>query len=378
MIDMWGEGTGRSVPVEWHGMRVAAWVPATLRDRDLSLDVRAVRAAERAVAALRLAEQRFPVGTASLGGLLLRHEGMASSGIEGLRESVVSVLAADRSSSGGGAGWIADNLAVIDMALQTAQQPLRVEMLHGWHERLMRHGDLPESMVGTIRPALGWIGGTSPLDASYVPPPPEEIPRLLDDLVRFADVVDDLDAVTRAAIAHAQFEAIHPYGDGNGRLGRALVSRILRRAGTMQQSVAPISLAIENDRDGYLSGLALFNAGCAEPWVRWFAEVAQRSAVIAENIVERSVLVVGRWESTVSRLRRDSAARALLPFLSGHPLVSSADVARLLGVTERTGRNALASLAELGIIERTPVSTGRVGRARRWYAATDALWLSKT
>ena len=77
-------------------------------------------------------------------------------------------------------------------------------------------------MVGTFRPALGWVGGTSPFNAAYVPPPPSEIPRLADDLIAFANrEPEDLDPVSHAAVIHAQFEAIHPYGDGNGRLGRA-------------------------------------------------------------------------------------------------------------------------------------------------------------
>ena len=151
-----------------------------------------------------------------------------------------------------------DNLAVIHMAVQTSRQPLSVGVLHEWHGRLMRNRHLPKEMVGAFRPALGWVGGTSPLDAAYVPPPPAETPHLVDDLLRFADATDDLDELSRAAIAHAQFEAIHPYGDGNGRLGRVLVSRILRRADATQRSVAPISMAVARDPGGYLSGLRTF------------------------------------------------------------------------------------------------------------------------
>ena len=81
-------------------------------------------------------------------------------------------------------------------------------------------------MVGDYRSALGWVGGTSPIGAAYIPPPPSVVPRLVDDLVAFAaDDGGGFDAVSRAALVHAQFEAIHPYGDGNGRLGRVLVSR---------------------------------------------------------------------------------------------------------------------------------------------------------
>ncbi len=373
------EGTaGRTTAVEWRGRTAAAWVPAELRHRDLALPASAVRSAERAVAALRLADQRLPTAWEALARLLMRHEGIASSGIEGLREPLTSVLVAERTGSGGAAGWVADNLAVIHMALQTAQQPLSVGVLHEWHGRLMRNSDLPIEMVGAFRPALGWVGGTSPLDAAYVPPPPAEIPRLVDDLLRFADATDDLDALSRAAIVHAQFEAIHPYGDGNGRLGRVLVGRILRRAEATRRSVAPISMAVARDPGGYLSGLRLFESGHIGPWVQWFAQIVETAAELTGSIVEQSQQLIEQWTEVTSTLRRDSTARALLRFLPGYPVISSADVAGLLDVSERTGRTALESLAKHGVLENTQVSTGQVGRARGWYAATDLLRIWNT
>ncbi|MDE0135687.1 MAG: Fic family protein [Acidimicrobiaceae bacterium] len=370
------EGTaGRSAAVEWRGRTVAAWVPAELSQRDLTLSTPDVRSAERAVAALRLADQRLPATWEALARLLMRHEGIASSGIEGLREPVTSVLVAERIGLGGAAGWVADNLAVIDGSVQTAHETLTITMLHDWHNRLMRNSDLPPEMIGTLRPALGWVGGTSPSDAAYVPPPPEEIPRLMDDLVRFADADDDLDAVSRSAIAHAQFEAIHPYGDGNGRLGRVLVSRILRRAGVTQRSVAPISMAIARDAGGYLSGLRMFETGRAGPWVQWFAQVVERTADLANAIVNESQELIEQWSRMTSSLRHDSAARALLRFLPGHPVINSADVASLLDVSERTGRTALETLARHGVLSEIEVGTETVGRARRWYAASELLRL---
>ncbi len=330
------------------------------------------------MAALRLADQRLPVAWEALARLLLRHEGIASSGIEGLREPVTAVLVAERIGGGGTAGWVADNLAVIDTVLQTAHEPLSIELLHEWHARLMRNSDLPTELIGVFRPSPGWVGGSSPLDAAYVPPPAAEIPRLTDDLVEFADAADDLDAVSRAAIAHAQFEAIHPYGDGNGRLGRALISRILRRGGATQRSVAPISLAIAYDPGGYLSGLRLFEAGHTAPWVQWFSGVVERAAGLADGIVDESQEFVEQWRRTTRSLRHDSAARALLEHLPGHPVINSADVAELLDVSERTGRTALATLAKHQVLSEIDAGAGEVGRARRWYAASDLLQLWNT
>ena len=350
-------------------------MPAPLRERDLALSTTTARAAERAVAALQLADARMPSEWEPLARLLLRHEGMASSGIEGLREPIESVLVAQRTQAGGTAGWVADNLAVIEDALDTADERLSPEMLHRWHERLMRHGRLPAAMVGRFRPALGWVGGTSPIDAAYVPPPPPEIPRLVDDLVEFAD--DDrrgLDAVSRAALVHAQFEAIHPYGDGNGRLGRVLISRILRRSRITARSTAPISMAVARDPGGYLSGLRLFEQGDHEPWVRWFAETAARAAATTEHLVERAGRLLDRWNELTAGLRTDHTARALLAHLPGSPVLSAQDVAALLGVTDRSGRTALAALADCGIVSSVEAGReARSGRTRLWFAATDLL-----
>ena len=368
------DSAGRAVTVEWRGRGVRAWVPAPLGERDLTLSTATARAAERAVASLRLADARLPETWEPLARLLLRHEGVASSGIEGLREPIESVLVAEQTGAGGTAGWVADNLAVIDIALRTAGEPLSGPMLHRWHERLMRHGQLPAHVVGTYRSALGWVGGTSPVDAAYVPPPPSEIPRLVDDVVAFADGGGELDAVSRAALVHAQFEAVHPYGDGNGRLGRVLVSRVLRRGGVTIRATAPISMAIARDPGGYLSGLRLFEQGNADPWVRWFAETATRSAAATEHLVDRATRLLAQWRDRVAGLRADHTARALLDHLPAQPVLNAGDVSALVGVSERSGRTALATLTAHGILRPLPdVRAERPGRARHWFAATELL-----
>ncbi len=365
---------GRAVTVDWRGRRVRTWVPAPLAQRDLALSTATARAAERAVAALRLADARLPATWEPLARLLLRHEGVASSRIEGLREPISAVLVAEQTGAGGAAGWIADNLAVIDAALRTAAEPLSVEMLNRWHERLMRHGELPARMVGAFRSVLGWVGGTSPADAAYVPPPPSEIPPLMDDLVVFADDGDDFDAVSRAALVHAQFEAIHPYSDGNGRLGRVLVSRVLRRGGVTARATAPISMAIARDPGGYLSGLHLFEQGETDPWVRWFAETAMRAATTTESLVGQATHLLSQWNEAVAGLRADHTARNLVDHLPARPVLSARDVSTLLGVSERSGRTALAALAARGILEPIPEArTERQGRARHWFAAPGLL-----
>lgn len=306
--------------------------------------------------------------------LLLRNEGMASSAIEGLRVPAEAVLMAGRTGSGGTAGWVADNLVVIDRALETAHAALTVDTLHGWHRRLMRYGMLPPDMIGVFRPVLGWVGGSTPLDATYVPPPPREIPRLVDDLILFADrAPPDLDPVSHAAVIHAQFEAIHPYGDGNGRLGRVLINRTLHRRGLTRRCSVPISMAIARDPGGYLSGLHFFEQGRVDPWVRWFAEMAERAASATRRIIDQTEALMVRWEGAVTGLRSDHSARALVPSLPSHPLLSAGDVAGLLGTSERSARTALAALAARGVLSPIDVPSPGPGRNRHWFIARDLL-----
>src|ERR1019366_5590418 len=106
--------------------------------------------------------------------------------------------------------------------------PLSVEMLCEWHRTVMAGSPVPERYVGAIRDEQGWIGGSSPLDAHLVTPPPAELPALLDDIIAYTNGAD-IDPIAQAAFAHAQFEVVHPFGDGNGRVGRVLVAWVLTR-----------------------------------------------------------------------------------------------------------------------------------------------------
>lgn len=188
-----------------------AFVPTRLADRDLTLDARSVSDAARAQAAVEHGAESMPEDFAALARLLLRAEGVASSFIEGVTAPVVDIVLAEADGSGtpSAAAWVAANLAAVTQAIDGAHTgPLTVESLCAWHRTLMTGSPTPAHHVGVLRTEQGWIGGTSPLDAHLVTPPPEEVPTLVDDLVAYANR-DDIDPVSQAAIAHAQFEIIH-------------------------------------------------------------------------------------------------------------------------------------------------------------------------
>lgn len=364
---------GTEVVIEWNGRPARAWRPDPLAGLPIDVGADVARRTERAVAAVRAADVHIPVGWEPLARLLLRVEGVASSNIEGLHAAVADVAAADldHEAVGQDAAWVADNLGAVTEALAAAAAGSRLTLraLHAWHSRLMRAGRLDPSMVGAFRRAQGWIGGSSPRDAAYVPPPPGEVAGLMRDLLAFANRTD-LDPVTQAAIVHGQFETIHPYDDGNGRLGRVLVLWVLARR--LHVAVPPpVSVLIARDPGGYLSGLYCFRTGEVEPWVGWFAEVVRRAGDAAVAWTDEVAAMVEGWREQVADLRTDAAALVVLDELPGNPVVSATAVADRLGVSERAARSALALLAERGIVEPFDVRATRAGRPRHWWVARD-------
>jgi Fic family protein len=306
--------------------------------------------------------------------LLLRAEGLASSQIEGLQVSVRRLLEVqlDPASSDATARWVLGNLEAVEQAVGESHQPLSVGRLLAWHSRLMQASGLPARCIGRLREEPGWIGGTTPLDAAFVPPPAEHVGELLDDLVLFANR-GDLPAVAQAAIAHAQFEAIHPFGDGNGRVGRALIGWVLRRRAVIDRVVPPISPMLALERGAYLAGLRAFQDGRLDAWVSWFAEIAIAAAARCDDMVARAEGLVRAWEERLPDLRADATARQLLRHLPGTPVLDVRATAALAGVSERAARAALGALTERGILSVAKRSATGLGRPRQLWIAPEVL-----
>jgi Fic family protein len=368
------EGNERSheETVTWNGAPVRAWVPDLLANQDLEVGVRTARRTEQALAAVRAsasASARFE----PLALLLLRAEGVASSYVEGLRTPLADVAAAEiGDTSNATAAWVADNLTAVRYALDGAGRNLTIEDIHKWHRRLMGPtGRLPREMVGTFRTVQSWIGGTSPRSASFVPPQPERVEDLVADLVSFVNA-DWVDPITQAAVAHAQFETIHPYGDGNGRIGRILIGWILAHR-TGIAIPPPVSVFIARDPGGYLAGMTRFRLGELDPWVEWLAAELQYSSEATQALLVRSEQLLEDWSRRIDDLRADATARLVLPLMVEHPVVSSDLVANRVAVSERAARAALALLAERGILDPYEKATAGPGRPRRFWVATELI-----
>ncbi len=156
------------------------------------------------------------------------------------------------------------------------------------------------------------------------------MPELVDDLCEFMHR-DDVSPVAQAAIAHAQFETIHPFGDGNGRMGRCLIHTLLRRRGVAPTYVPPLSLVLATDKNAYVAGLEDFRLDEVDRWVAQFAEAVEDSAEIALNLPRRLAEPKAEWVARAEPMRADSTARAILDQLPSFPIITAAIAAELAG-----------------------------------------------
>lgn len=378
------EPAGVEVQIVWRGRRARAFVPTRLADRDLELDGRTVARAARAQAAVEHGAETMPEEYAALARLLLRAEGVASSFIEGVTAPVVDVVLAELDDHGApsSAAWVAANLAAVTEAIDEAHAgPLSVDSLCRWHRTLMTGSPTPAQHVGVLRTEQGWVGGASPLDAHLVTPPPDEVPALVDDLVAYANR-HDVDPVSQAAIAHAQFEIIHPFADGNGRIGRVLVAWILVRRLALV-TPPPVSARIAADVGGYGSGLVLFRMGDHDAWVRWFADAVSGAGRAQQELVASVERLQREWRERLSaprqgsrRVRSDAAAWRALDLLPRHLVLTGPIVASEIGVPLKSANAALRDLVDAGIlVEHGKVQGGR-GRPSRLYTSAELLGLT--
>jgi Fic family protein len=368
------EGTsGRQIRIEWRGRSVSAWIPGKLvhgsQPRTLPLTEPTIRKTERAANLCRDANAALPISWVPIARLLARSEGIASSFFEGLQAPITDVALAVSNLGGTGTALaVAENVIALASAMDERPEQFSLAMLHNWHQILMSHANyLPTEMIGAFRTEQGWIGGTSPLDAALVTPPPEFIGELMIDLELYINS-QDVDPITQAAVAHAQFETIHPYGDGNGRVGRVLVAWMLAQRLELN-SAPPLSTHLSRDRGGYLSGLVLFQQDQSDSWVRWFADTVARSATSSIAITNQVQELLAKWESLLGGMRSDAVARRILTLFPERFVVTAHDVVDATGVSDRSARSALEELHRRGITEQLVAHTESLGRpAKLWVA----------
>lgn len=358
----------RAVRLRHAGPYRAAVVP-TIADRVPAVGARVLRAAEDAAAEVARFDTRMGAEVAPFAAVLLRTESASSSRIEQLTSGARAIAVAEIGSpSTRNAEAVVGNVAAMQAALDLADEPTPGAVL-AMHDALLR--DTEPAIAGRWRDEQVWVGGTSygPHEAEYVAPVADDVPGLVDDLVRFA-VRTDVAPLVLAAVAHAQFETIHPFPDGNGRTGRALVHSLLRHHGVTRAVTVPVSAGLLVDVGGYFDALTAYRHGELEPVVEAFTGGTLAAITNATQLVEHLRSVRAGWTGTV-RARSDAAAWRLADLLLRQPVVDSGVVVRELGIPAQNVPRALAPLEAAGVVTEF---TGR-RRNRMWQApeVLDAL-----
>lgn len=361
--------TGRYEATVAGGETVSAFVPFPLPPRDPPLVIdgalaERLREAERSLARLDLAGAMVP----SLDWFLyafVRKEAVITSQIEGTQATLVDLLAFEATPEKAADADIEEVCNYLDalghVRTELSSQdglPLSMRLLNDAHRRLMEGVRGASKQPGEIRRSQNWIGGRRPADASFVPPPQLLLSELLSDLERYIHADDDLPALVRIGLVHAQFETIHPYLDGNGRIGRLLIAMLLEHWGLLQTPLLYISLFFKRHRAEYYRRLdAVRTTGDWEGWTAFFLDGV---ATIADEAVASARAIFARVADDRGRVLANGGASVfavrLFEQLPRHPIVSISLAVNLLETSKPTATRAIETLVEAGVLTET---TGR-------------------
>lgn len=359
------------------------YVPDLVDGLPLTIDgalSRRVAAVERSIRALNGPGAE---DLAAIARFLLRSEAIASSRIEGIAPSALQVALAELGQSETVRGvseqarLVANNLTVVR---RSTTELAEAHLLTSDHIVDLHRGLLPDQpRQHGLRAVQNWIGGSdwNPIEADFVPPDPARVPGLMSDLVGYLNGAAHAPLI-QAAVVHAQFETIHPFTDGNGRVGRALIHTVLTRRGLTGRAVLPISLALATLRDDYVQGLTAYrylatpgSADAVAAISQWL-ELFVRAATIA---VDHSATLIGRiadlrsdWTGRLSAHRETVGLRAapragsavarLLELLPEAPVVTATILSRILGVSFPAASAALDELRQAGILHPKSIERG--------------------
>ncbi|CAN5237487.1 Fic family protein [soil metagenome] len=326
----------------------AATVPAMIAEAAVELPGVVLAAAEDAARELSRFDAELGHRVAAFGPVLLRSEAAASSQIEQLTASARAIFTAELGGRGArNATLIAANTASLQSAIEAADT-ISPEAIRHMHAVLM--AGQPRHTPGEWRTEAVWIGTSSqsPIGANYVAPRWERVPELIDDLVAFASRVE-VPPLVLTAVAHAQFETIHPFTDGNGRTGRALAQAILRHRAVTRNVTVPVSAGLLADTDGYHQALTAYRAGDLATIVARFTEASIRAVINARQLVADIDQIRGGWRERV-HARSDSGVWRVLEIVARTPVVDAPLVARELGIRPQNAYPLLRELTKQGVL----------------------------
>jgi Fic family protein len=309
--------------------------------------------------------------------MYVRKEAVLSSQIEGTQSSLQDLLAAEAEVLGGDTrprdvDEVVNYVHAMNYGLaRLAERPVSVRLIREIHDRLLRGVRGSHLTPGELRRSQNWIGpgGSTLATATFVPPPPEVVPEALGDLERFLQQKDDLAILVKIGVAHAQFETIHPFLDGNGRVGRLLITFLLTECGVLHKPVLYLSHYFKRHRQAYYDHLqAIRDHG---DWEGWLAFFLRGVAAVSEEATQtaRRILVLREEHRAAITQHLGRAAgngHRVLETLFDRPIVSVADVQATNQTTYAAANNLVRRLAEIGVLEEM---TGHARNRRFRYGA---------
>lgn len=359
--------TGRALKSTVAGEEIATFVPYPLPPRDPPLNVDGtlatpLRRAEQALARLEVAGEMVP----SLDWFIyafVRKEAVISSQIEGTQATLIDLLEYEAEQSNKAAGDDVHEVCNYLDAIRYARGqikgarglPISIRLLNEAHRRLMRGVRGANKQPGEIRRSQNWIGGTRPGNAAFVPAPPEELAALLADLEKYIHSKNGLPPLVRIGLAHVQFETVHPYLDGNGRIGRLLITLLLEHWKLLSAPLLYLSLFFKRNRAEYYRLLGeVRRSGDWETWIEFFLEgvatIADEAVIAAREVF--ALVTEDRRRLTAAPGASVMAIR-LMDRLPIHPVVTIPTVVNLLKTTKPTAGKAVQLLENLGVLTET-------------------------
>ena len=348
------------------GENVRAFIPAPLPPADppLVLDERltALHAeASTAIGKLGVAGAMVPSAQWFLYSFV-RKEAVVSSEIEGTQATLQDVVTFEATQHAERPDDVRDICNYVD-ALTFARKeiartkglPLSTRLLCQAHKRLMRGVRGADKMPGEVRRSQNWIGGTRPGNARFVPPPPEVVPKLMAQIEKWLHSDDTLPPLIKAGLAHVQFETIHPFLDGNGRIGRLLITLLLEHWGLLESPMLYLSLALKRRQQQYYAHLtAVRESGDWEGWTTFYLECVREAADDGVRAAEKLFALLGKDRARlISRDGVTVPAVRLLDLLPSKPVVTLPLAIELLGVSKPTAIKAIDALEKAGILKET-------------------------
>lgn len=381
MTEECNQRLGTFVETSADGERVRAYVPAPLPPNP-PLDLPQLMSVyERAIAAVGRLDGVATIlpSTPLFLYMYVRKEALLSSQIEGTQSSLSDLLLFENDEAPTGelddVTEVSNYVAAIEHGVARIRNgfPLSLRLIREMHEIILRSGRGATRQPGEFRRSQNWIGGTRLGNALFVPPPPNRLDDCLDTFERFLHTDEvGLPPLIRAGLAHLQFETIHPFLDGNGRLGRLLITLILVEAGVLREPILYLSLFLKSRRDDYYRLLQeVRQAGAWETWMEFFLTGVAVTAEQASETARELTAMFEEHRREISNLGRSApSARRVHEFMQARPIATIQTVADALHISFPTASGALEKLVKLRIVRET---TGK--QRGRIYAYSDYLAL---